>query len=270
MAVYFAVLKPGDTILGMNLAHGGHLTHGMQLNFSGKLYKVVRYGVRQDDERIDFDQVAQLAREHKPKLIVAGASAYPRDDRLRTQFARDRRRSRRAADGRHGPHRRPGRGRRAPQPGAVRRLRHHRPRTRRCAARAAAWSCASEQCAKELDSRGLPRHPGRPADARHRRQGGRASAKRCEPAFKAYAAADRRQRQDAGRRAARGAASGSSRGGTDNHLMLVDVTSRGLTGKVAEAGARTRPASRSTRTRSRSTTQPPLDPSAASASARRP
>src|SRR6201988_5361986 len=78
MAVYFACLAPGDTMLAMNLAHGGHLTHGMHLNFSGKLYKVVHYGVRKDDERIDFDQVDRLAREHKPKLIVVGASAYPR------------------------------------------------------------------------------------------------------------------------------------------------------------------------------------------------
>ena len=78
MAVYFACLEPGDTILAMNLAHGGHLTHGMHLNFSGKLYKVFHYGVRKDDERIDFDQVAALAREHKPKLVVAGASAYSR------------------------------------------------------------------------------------------------------------------------------------------------------------------------------------------------
>lgn len=78
MAVYFACLEPGDAILAMNLAHGGHLTHGMHLNFSGKLYKVFHYGVRKDDERIDFDQVAALARQHKPKLVVAGASAYPR------------------------------------------------------------------------------------------------------------------------------------------------------------------------------------------------
>src|SRR5215467_10322195 len=78
MAVYFACLEPGATILAMNLAHGGHLTHGMHLNFSGKLYRVVHYGVRADDQRIDFDQVAKLARDHKPKLIVAGASAYPR------------------------------------------------------------------------------------------------------------------------------------------------------------------------------------------------
>src|SRR5438876_4701879 len=79
MAVYFACLNPGDTILAMDLAHGGHLTHGMKLNFSGKLYQVVSYGVRQSDERIDFDQVARLAREHKPRLIVAGASAHPRE-----------------------------------------------------------------------------------------------------------------------------------------------------------------------------------------------
>ena len=75
MGVYFACLEPGDTMLAMNLAHGGHLTHGMHLNFSGKLYKVVHYGVDREGERIDFDQVAQLAREHRPKLIVAGAEA---------------------------------------------------------------------------------------------------------------------------------------------------------------------------------------------------
>src|SRR5205814_2777741 len=79
MAVYFACLDPGDTILAMDLAHGGHLTHGMRLNFSGKLYKIVGYGVRKDDERIDFDQIAALAKEHKPKLVVAGASAYARE-----------------------------------------------------------------------------------------------------------------------------------------------------------------------------------------------
>jgi glycine hydroxymethyltransferase len=79
MAVYFACLNPGDTILAMDLAHGGHLTHGMKLNFSGKLYNIVPYGVRQSDERIDFDQVARLAKEHKPRLVVAGASAYPRE-----------------------------------------------------------------------------------------------------------------------------------------------------------------------------------------------
>lgn len=77
-AAYSAVLQPGDTILGMNLSHGGHLTHGHHLNFSGKTYKIVPYGVRQDTEQIDYDEVARLADEHKPKMIIAGASAYPR------------------------------------------------------------------------------------------------------------------------------------------------------------------------------------------------
>jgi len=78
MAVYLAAMNPGDTLLGMNLSHGGHLTHGSPVNFSGKLFKVVSYGVRQDTETIDFDQVRALALEHRPKLIVVGASAYPR------------------------------------------------------------------------------------------------------------------------------------------------------------------------------------------------
>src|SRR5262245_6496990 len=78
MAVYLTVLKPGDTVLGMNLSHGGHLTHGHPLNFSGKYYKIVPYGVRKDTEVIDYDELASLAREHRPKLIVVGASAYPR------------------------------------------------------------------------------------------------------------------------------------------------------------------------------------------------
>jgi glycine hydroxymethyltransferase len=78
MAVYFAMLAPGDTILSMNLDHGGHLTHGHKINFSGKLYNVVSYGVDPDTEMIDYDQAARLAREYKPRMIVAGASAYPR------------------------------------------------------------------------------------------------------------------------------------------------------------------------------------------------
>jgi len=78
-SVYFTVLEPGDAVLGLDLAHGGHLTHGMKLNLSGKLYHFFSYGVTPDTHRIDFDQVARLAREHKPKLIVAGASAYPRE-----------------------------------------------------------------------------------------------------------------------------------------------------------------------------------------------
>lgn len=78
MAVFFAVLNPGDTVLGMNLAHGGHLSHGMPKNISGKYFNVVPYGVRKEDCRIDYDELRNLAKEHKPKLIIAGASAYPR------------------------------------------------------------------------------------------------------------------------------------------------------------------------------------------------
>ena len=77
-AAYAAVVQPGDTVMGLNLAHGGHLTHGHQLNFSGKTYHIVPYGVRKEDERIDYDEMARLADEHKPKMIIAGASAYPR------------------------------------------------------------------------------------------------------------------------------------------------------------------------------------------------
>ncbi len=78
MAVYMAVLKPGDTILGMDLAHGGHLTHGAKVNFSGKIYNAVYYGLDKETERIDYDQMYKLAKEYRPKLIVGGASAYPR------------------------------------------------------------------------------------------------------------------------------------------------------------------------------------------------
>ncbi len=80
MAVYFAVLKPGDKMLTMDLSHGGHLTHGNKANFSGKFFEIVHYGVRKDDERIDYDQIAAMAREQKPRMITIGASAYPRID----------------------------------------------------------------------------------------------------------------------------------------------------------------------------------------------
>src|SRR5205809_3621221 len=91
MAVYLTLLAPGDTVLGMNLAHGGHLTHGHPLNFSGKLYTIVPYGVRKSDERIDYDELARLADEHHPKLLIVRASAYPRViDFARIRTAADR------------------------------------------------------------------------------------------------------------------------------------------------------------------------------------
>jgi glycine hydroxymethyltransferase len=91
MAVYFSFLSPGDTIMGMDLAHGGHLSHGSNINFSGKIYKAVFYGVDPQTHRIDFDQVRSLARSFQPKLIIAGASSYPRmiDFRLFKQIAED-------------------------------------------------------------------------------------------------------------------------------------------------------------------------------------
>ncbi len=84
MAVYMAELQPGDTVLGMDLSHGGHLTHGSPVNFSGNLYNIVHYGVRKDDQRIDYDQVKDLAQEHQPKMIIVGASAYPRSIDFKT------------------------------------------------------------------------------------------------------------------------------------------------------------------------------------------
>src|SRR5215469_44045 len=78
VAVYMAVLQKDDLVLGMNLAHGGHLTHGHPLNFSGRMYKFFAYGVHREDERIDYDEIDRLAQEHKPKMIMVGASAYPR------------------------------------------------------------------------------------------------------------------------------------------------------------------------------------------------
>src|ERR687889_2838933 len=77
MSVYLTLLSPGDTVLGMNLAHGGHLTHGHPLNFSGKLYNIIPYGVRKDDERLDYEELERLAHQHKPRVIMVGASAYP-------------------------------------------------------------------------------------------------------------------------------------------------------------------------------------------------
>ncbi len=79
MGVYFSVLNPGDTILGLNLSHGGHLTHGHPVNFSGRFFKVVPYGVNKETETIDYDELLKIAQEHKPKMIIAGASAYPRE-----------------------------------------------------------------------------------------------------------------------------------------------------------------------------------------------
>jgi hypothetical protein len=120
MAVYFTLLKPGDIVLGMNLAHGGHLTHGHPLNFSGKLYTIVPYGVRKDDERIDYEELARLADEQNDH---GRRERLPSRDRFRGH--RRSRAARRRADGdRHGAHRRARRSEAASQSGAALRLRH--------------------------------------------------------------------------------------------------------------------------------------------------
>ena len=123
MAVYFAVLQPGDTILSLELSHGGHLTHGLKVNFSGRLYTIVHYGVSRETNLVDYDEVLALAKEHRPKLIVCGGSAYPRTVEA-WRLPRDRRRGRRAPALRHGPLRGARRGRAAPEPGRALRLRH--------------------------------------------------------------------------------------------------------------------------------------------------
>ena len=207
MAVYFALLKPGDTVLGMNLAHGGHLTHGHPLNFSGKLYTIVPYGVRKDDERIDYEELERLAHEHKPKMIIVGASAYPRVidfERIGAVGEGDRL----AGRHRHGAHRRPRRRRRPPEPDAARRFRHDD--DAQDAARAARRDDPVPREVREGHrSHGVPGHPGRAADARHRGQGGVLQGS-AGAGVRRLPAADRRERDAAGGGPVDAAASGWS------------------------------------------------------------
>jgi len=231
MSVYFTLLKPGDTVLGMNLAHGGHLTHGHPLNFSGKLYKIVPYGVRKEDEQIDYDELDRLADEHKPKMIMVGASAYPRViEFARFRAAADRVGAVLVTDMAHiaglvaaGVHPSP-----VPHSDFVTTTTHKTLRGPR-----GGMVLCREQYARDLDRTVFPGVQGGPLmhiiaakavcfeEAR-------------EPAFADY------QRQIVANAATLAAALTSAgfrlvSGGTDNHLMLVDVFSRGITGKVAEA-----------------------------------
>ena len=171
-------LQPGDTVLGLDLAHGGHLTHGMKLNISGKLYHFFSYGVRADTHRIDFDQVAALAREHKPKMIVAGASAYPREI-PHGKFAEISREVRGETVRRHGPLCRAGGGQAARRSRAGGRLRFldHAQNAPRPARRDDSLQAGLRQ--RDRSGR-VSGHARRAADARHRRQGGllRRSARR--------------------------------------------------------------------------------------------
>ena len=231
MAVFLAVLKPGDTILGMNLAHGGHLTHGHPLNFSGKYFHVVPYGVRQQDERLDYDQLETLAREHKPKMIVVGASAYPRViDFARIRAVADEVGALMMTDMAHiaglvaaGVHPSP-----VPHSDFVTTTTHKTLR----GPRAGLVLCRAAY-AKDLDRAVFPGVQGGPLV--HVIAAKAVCLKdAATPEFAAY------QRQVAANatRLAGAIAAGGYRlvsGGTDNHLMLIDVFSKGLTGKVAEA-----------------------------------
>jgi glycine hydroxymethyltransferase len=231
MAVYLTLLKPGETVLGMNLAHGGHLTHGHPLNFSGKLYTIVPYGVRKDDERIDYDELERLAHEHKPKMIMVGASAYPRIiDFLRIRKVADAVSAPMVVDMAHiaglvaaGVHPSP-----VPYGDFVTSTTHKTLRGPR-----AGLILCREQYAKDLDRALFPGIQGGPL--MHVIAAKAVCFKEAmEPSFKEY------QRQIVAN-AQRLASSLSGHGfrlvsgGTDNHLMLVDVFSKGLTGKVAEA-----------------------------------
>jgi len=231
MAVYLTLLKPGDTVLGMNLAHGGHLTHGHPLNFSGKLYTIVPYGVRKDDERIDYEELARLADEHKPKMIMVGASAYPRViEFARIRAAADRIGAPVVTDMAHiagmvaaGVHPSP-----VPHSDFVTTTTHKTLRGPR-----GGLVLCREQYAKDLDRTVFPGVQGGPL--MHIIAAKAVCLKEAaEPAFVEY-----QQRIVANAKTLAAALSAAGfrlvSGGTDNHLMLVDVFSKGITGKVAEA-----------------------------------
>jgi glycine hydroxymethyltransferase len=231
MAVYFTLLKPGDTVLGMNLAHGGHLTHGHPLNFSGKLYTIVPYGVRPDDERIDYEEVERLAHEHKPRMIMVGASAYPRV----FDFERIGRIGRAVGtpvvtDMAHiaglvaaGVHPSP-----VPHSDFVTTTTHKTLRGPR-----GGLILSKGGYAKDLDRALFPGVQGGPL--MHIIAAKAVCLKEAmEGGFVEY----QRQIVSNAKRLAAGLSSAGFRlvsGGTDNHLMLVDVFSKGLTGKAAEA-----------------------------------
>jgi glycine hydroxymethyltransferase len=231
MAVYMTLLKPGDTVLGMNLAHGGHLTHGHPLNFSGKLYTIVPYGVRKDDERIDYEELERLGHEHKPKMIMVGASAYPRViDFPRVAAIAAASGAPMVVDMAHfaglvagGVHPSP-----VPHADFVTSTTHKTLR----GPRSGLILCRAPY-ARELDRAVFPGVQGGPL--MHIIAAKAVCFKEAmEPGFAEY------QRQIVAN-AQRLAAALSSHGfrlvsgGTDTHLMLVDVWSKGLTGKVAEA-----------------------------------
>jgi len=231
MAVYMTLLKPGDTVLGMNLAHGGHLTHGHPLNFSGQLYTIVPYGVRKDDERIDYEELDRLATERRPKMIIVGASAYPRViDFATIRATADKVGAAVFTDMAHiaglvatGIHPSP-----VPYSEFVSTTTHKTLRGPR-----GGMVLCREQYAKDLDRTVFPGVQGGPL--MHIIAAKAVCFKEAaEPGFVEY---QRRVVANASRlaRVLGDAGFRLVSGGTDNHLMLVDVFSRGITGKAAEA-----------------------------------
>ncbi len=230
-AVYLTAVQPGDTILGLDLAHGGHLTHGMKLNVSGILFHFVNYGVTRDTHRLDFDQVAHLAREHKPKMIVAGASAYPREIE-HGKFAEIAKEvgAKLFVDMAHyaglvaaGLHDNP-----VPVADFVTTTTHKTLR----GPRAGLAMCKAEY-AKDLDRSVFPGTQGGPLV--HAIAGKAICFQEAlQPGFKQYAAAIIENSKALAEALMTGGARLVS-GGTDNHLMLWDVTTLNVGGKVAEA-----------------------------------
>jgi glycine hydroxymethyltransferase len=229
-AVYLAALKPGDTILGMNLSHGGHLTHGHPLNFSGKYFNVAAYGVRREDERIDYEELRRLVVEHRPKVVVVGASAYPRTiDFTAVRAAADAGGALVMADIAHiaglvaaGLHPSP-----VPHCEFVTTTTHKTLRGPR-----GGMVLCRESWAKEVDKAVFPGVQGGPL--MHVIAAKAVAFKEAlTPEWKSY------QRQIVANAAALAAALQGEgwrlvSGGTDTHLMLVDVFAKGITGKVAE------------------------------------
>ncbi len=231
MGVYFATLQPGDTILGMNLSHGGHLTHGSPANFSGRLYNVVSYGVDRETETIDFNQVEDQARKHSPKIIVVGASAYPRTINFQAfREIADRVGAVIMADIAHiaglvavGLHPSP-----VPVCEFVTTTTHKTLRGPR-----GGMIMCREEFAKVIDSRIFPGSQGGPL--MHVIAAKAVAFKEAlEPAFKEY----QKQILKNAKALAQSLTDGGLRlvsGGTDNHLILIDLTSKGVTGKDVEA-----------------------------------
>jgi glycine hydroxymethyltransferase len=231
MAVYFAMLKPGDTLLGMDLSAGGHLTHGHRLSYSGRDFKVVAYGVDRESERIDYDEVERLALEHRPKLIIAGASAYSRViDFARFRAIADRAGALLMADIAHiaglvaaGLHPSP-----VPHCHFVTTTTHKTLRGPR-----GGMILARAEFAKEIDRAVFPGIQGGPLEhviaAKAVALG--------EAAGEEFHAYQRQVVANTARLAAAFAGHGFRivSGGTDNHLFMADVASRGVTGKVAES-----------------------------------